>query len=175
MRILGFFLCLALMGCATLSPVTLARLSRLDPLESDPNLIAARLTLPPGVAIKPGGAVLAISAQNQDTGARLEGRYPLVGAEGIWRLAPADAAALTVLQSQIQEMKATAPDAVEGTLAVGVEGCRVPPGPAPDARVSVDISLDGGAAFLPLVRNAPLSDLGPGIPLEMCDARFHRQ
>ena len=161
MRALTAALCLALAlavsACGSVHPLTAARLSRLDPLTADPAAIAARISLPEGLAISPGGAVLEIGARRKDTGESLSGRYALRRKGDTWALAPADAAALRTLQAEVLAWKAE--DAGEGHLSLHLTGCRTGAGPAQDAPISADLSLDGGASFLPLLRGLEVSDL----------------
>lgn len=156
---LRLFLLLALCGCATVNPVTLARLGALDPLTADPSAFAARLSLPEGLVVVPGGAVLTLSANRADTGETVTGRFELVRNGDVWRLSDPDTARLRALQSQIRGWKSQAPDASSGALTISLTGCATGTGPDPDAAVSADLSLDGGASFAPLLRGLTAGEI----------------
>ncbi|QDC08287.1 hypothetical protein FHY55_03085 [Oceanicola sp. D3] len=171
-------ICLAasLAACTTLNPVTAARLSRLDPLTADPAAIAARLRLPEGLAIQPGGAVLSISAIRKDTGERLAETFELEPSGTLWRLSEPDIATMREAQDRAARWKREAPDQSSGALSLSLTGCSrstgARSGPDPEAPISADVSLDGGASFLPLIRGLTVADLakaaGTGTAIGPC-------
>ncbi|SIO15318.1 hypothetical protein [Vannielia litorea] len=169
-------LCLALAaalpGCTTLDPVTAARLSRLDPLTADPAALVARLHLPEGLAVAPGGAVLRLSARREDTGEALDEAYVLERRGAAWRLSAVDAAALRSVQHRIAGWKAEAPEASGGALSLSLTGCATGAGPNPKGEVAADLSLDGGTRFMPLLRGLTVAEItraaGPGATLGPC-------
>lgn len=150
---------LALAACSSLDPVTMTRLSRLDPLTADPSDVVARLALPPGLEVPPGGATLALAARRRDTGETLDAHFALIRRGDTWRLARADADRLRELQAGIRDWTSAAPDASEGSLSLRLTGCAIGTGPAPTAPVSADLSLDGGTSFAPLVRGLTAGEI----------------
>ncbi|MDF0601097.1 hypothetical protein P1J78_10175 [Psychromarinibacter sp. C21-152] len=152
-------LSLGLAGCAALDPAGVARLSALDPLTTDPARIVARIALPPGLVVPPGAAVLDIGATRADTGARLTGRYALTSRGDLWALSPDDAARLRALLARIRAWTAAAPEATRGRLALSVSACATGGGPDPDAPIAADLSTDGGARFVPVLRGLTAGDL----------------
>lgn len=163
--------CLLLAACSAVVPATVARLASLDPLTADPAGIELVVILPPGLSIKPGTAKLELSALRGSES--LKGSFaladqPLADAidlpEGAsarhYALTPEDAAKMRALQTEIatweQEGKA------RGSLGLGVDGCALGDGPAPDATGSVLIRLGPDTTFVPLVADTRLVDLlGP--------------
>ncbi len=169
------FLPVLLAACATLVPGTVARLAAMDPLTADPAAIEVVLVLPPGLRVSPGSARLMLAARQ---GARtVEGAFVLAettgapegiaappgGRASLFRLAPADLGRMREVQETIALWKAGAAEATAGSLGVGLGGCAVGAGPAPDARASVLIRTEAGP-FHPLVRDARVVDLvGPEV------------
>ncbi|MEZ5713801.1 MAG: hypothetical protein R3D85_00695 [Paracoccaceae bacterium] len=148
-----------LAACSSLNPVTLARLAQLDPMTADPGAIAIRLDLPDGLVVPPGGATLDIASARSDTGQSVKARLALTERAGIWALDPADAARLRSLRAQIRQWEAEAPEANSGSFSLGITGCATGDGPDPAAPVRADLSLDGGASFLPFLRGASVAQV----------------
>ncbi len=159
---------LALAACSAIVPSTAARLAAIDPLTADPAAIELVVILPPGLAISPGTAELRLGAsRGKDQLAqsfRLEDRPVVPGIdlpEGAtarqFALAEPEVAQMRALQARIgrwkQEGKA------QGTFGLGIGGCAIGAGPAPEARGSVLIRLAKDAPFLPLIADGKLSDL----------------
>jgi hypothetical protein len=162
---------LGVSACAALVPTTAARLATTDPLTADPSAVELVIVLPPGLAVNPGSAVLEFGA-TRGTESR-KGSYVLadvaVPAElvvpegGIARgyaLTDDDAERMRALQVEIAQWKREG--AATGSLGLGIGGCKVGAGPAPDAVGSVLIRMADGGPFLPLIREGKLADLlGP--------------
>lgn len=147
-------------GCGAVSPTALIRTSQLDPLTTDPVLIAARLDVPGGIKIPEGGATLSMSAERADTDETLSGTYTLIEEDAVWRLSPDDRAAFRELQRQIRDWKAAYGDeAVSGSLSIALSACTEATGPDPQAPIAVDLSLDGGARFFPFLRDLTVQDV----------------
>lgn len=157
----------ALANCSTLNPVTLARLAMLDPLDADPGDFAILLDLPQGLGIPTGGAVLEMVLDNKATGERREGRFVFeqreVGPGTVYRIAPPDLEAMRAFQATARAWKAQYGDEAEGSLSLGLSMCRTGAGPQKDATVSAQLSLDGGATFLPFMRATPVERLAEGV------------
>lgn len=167
-------LCLTLLSaCSGLSPVALAKLSQLDPITVDPAQIAVRLDLPDGLAVPPGGATLVLRSARSDTGQSTEARLNLAETGGIWALTPQDAVRLRDVQSRIRQWEAEAPEAHSGSFSIGVAGCASGDGPDPAAPIRADLSLDGGASFLPILRGVTVQDALDAArssgPVPLCD------
>ncbi len=162
--------CLVLLACASMVPTTAARLSTLDPLTADPGQITVALVLPPGLQVTPGTAVLTLAARRGDMA--LADSFTLVPkpTPGVtppagsvvagFGLAGDDLARMRDLQADVAAWKATGASAA--TLSVGVGGCAVGDGPAPDATGAVLIRLSAEAPFQPLIQPTRLTSLlGP--------------
>lgn len=154
-------LCAALtcVGCSSVNPFAMARLAQLNPMTTDPADFAARLHLPDGLQIPPDGATLVVQAERSDIGAQREARYAFVSDGEIWTLSDRDAADLRAVQTMVQAWKAEAPDATTGSITLQLTGCAVGAGPAPNAPVSADLSLDGGRSFVPLIKGLTAADV----------------
>ena len=129
--------------------------------------------LPPGLAVSPGSARLELSADRGTE--RRSGSFQLADraippgmdlpagatARG-FAIAGADVARMRALQAGIAAWKAKGE--ARGTLGLGIGGCAIGEGPAPEATGSVLIRLGAGGPYLPLVADGRLSDrLGPDV------------
>jgi hypothetical protein len=65
--------------------------------------------------------------------------------------------AVCALQAEISAWKATG--AARGALGLGIGGCAIGDGPAPDASASVLIRVREDGPYLPLIDDGKLSDL----------------
>ena len=160
--------CLLLSACAAIVPTTAARLATINPLTADPGAIELVVVLPEGLAISPGSAILELGAVRGDES--LMGRFvledrpvtladdvPAGGKTRRYALAEADAARLRGLQAKIAQWKHEGQ--ARGKLALGIGGCALGDGPAPDAKGSVLIRMAAEGPFLPLIDNGSLADL----------------
>jgi len=148
---------LALSACTSLVPSTIMRLNGLSPTTADPEGFAVDLTLPDGIDVMHGTARLMFTVTRSDTGAEQSGDFVLARAGSVFRIAPDDYAPLRDLQTTARAWTAENDGATNGSLGLSLTPCLIGNGPAPDARVSVGLRLEEGGAFLPLVRNGPLS------------------
>jgi hypothetical protein len=160
-----------LTACAALVPSTAARLATFDPLTTDPAAIELVVILPPGLAINPGSAKLDLTATRGRE--RLAGSFRLKDRpadEGFevpkgatarqFAIADTDLERMRALQAKIADWKREGE--ANGSLAVGLGGCAVGVGPAPDATGSVLIRVRTDSPYLPLIRDGKLADLlGP--------------
>ncbi|MCY4336181.1 MAG: hypothetical protein OXC60_16095, partial [Litoreibacter sp.] len=147
---------------ARLSLTLLSRLNAVSPLEADPADIAVALRLPAGIGIQSGSAILSLSAERADTGARSTAAYTLasqVAADGsrIYAVAQSDWDAFRAQQAMINGWESEAPDDTNGSLSVALGGCRTATAVAPDATLDISIRTEEGGSFLPLVRQAKLA------------------
>ncbi|MGB3409419.1 MAG: hypothetical protein WBA67_18215 [Jannaschia sp.] len=156
---------LALGGCAALVPSTALLAMRLDPLTADPADLATFLMLPDGIALAPGVATLTLSGVRDDDGTKVSETVTLEAWQTGYRIAPVDHARLRKVQETLTDWKAG--PGMAGSLSIGFVPCTTGAGPVPDARYSVDILLEAGGRRLPLLRNAPLADIGLD-PLAPC-------
>ncbi len=161
-------LALSLSACASVVPSTATRLAAIDPLTADPAAIQLAVLLPKGLAVKPGTARLEFGAkrgtETRQGSFLLEDRPVALGmavpenatARG-FALTEADADRMRKLQAEIAAWKRDG--TARGSLGLGVGGCAVGDGPAPDATGSVFVQLEKGGSFLPLIKNGKLADL----------------
>jgi hypothetical protein len=159
---------LALSACSALVPSTTARLSALDPLTADPAALELVVILPPGLAVSPGTAKLELSAVR---GAEHKsGSFTLAdrpAAPGIDLPQGATARGFTIADKDIDRMRALQAEiagwkregAAKGSLELGIGGCAVGDGPAPDATGSVLIKFREDGPYLPLIADGTLSDM----------------
>ncbi len=164
---------LTLTSCSALVPSTAARLAAVDPLTADPAALQLVVILPPGLAVSPGSAKLDLSA---DRGAEhRSGSFALADqpvppgivvpqgatARG-FAIADADVGRMRALQAEIAAWKREG--AAKGALGLGIGGCAIGEGPAPDATGSVLIKVRDEGPFLPLIASGKLADLlGPTV------------
>jgi hypothetical protein len=165
---LALTLGLALTACSAIVPGTAARLSALDPLTADPAALELVVILPPGLAVSPGSAKLELSAvrgsEHRNGNFRLADRPAAPGLdapEGAtarhFAIADADVERMRALQSEIAAWKREG--AAKGSLGLGIGGCAIGDGPAPDATGSVLIRVREDGPFLPLIAEGKLADL----------------
>lgn len=165
--------CLVLAACSALVPGTMVELSALSPLTADPSAIEVALVLPPGLEVAPNSAILTLGATHRVTGETVSETFVLqpmssqAGGAGLpddpgaerFRLSPADLDRMEQTQNDIEASNALLPDAVRGSLSVGLGGCAKGEGPAPDAKAAAFIRTERNGAFLPLIRETPLLTL----------------
>ncbi|EBA13579.1 hypothetical protein [Roseobacter sp. CCS2] len=148
---------IALCACSSIVPSTALRLSGLSPTTADPADFAIDLALPAGIDIQPGTAQLIFGVSRSDTGQEQSGNFVLERAGSVFLVAASDVDRLRALQATARQWGAENDAATEGVLGVILSPCRIGDGPDPKARVSVGLRLAQDGAFLPLVRNGPLS------------------
>lgn len=159
---------LGLAACGAVVPGTAARLAATDPLVADPGAIELVVVLPPGLSVTTGTAVLEFGATRGAE--RRSGRYvldesPVPAAvpipEGatarVYRLTDKDAERMRALQTEIAGWQRAG--AARGSLSLGIGGCAVGAGPAPNAVGSALIRMTEDGPFLPLIREKKLADL----------------
>lgn len=166
-RALPLFASLAVTACSAIVPSTAARLASFDPLTADPAAIELVVILPPGLAVSPGSAKLELSAdrgsEHRNGSFRLADHpapdiaVPAGATARGFVIAEADVPRMRSLQADIAKWKATGE--AKGTLGLGIGGCAIGNGPAPDATGSVMIRLREDGPFLPLVAEGRLADL----------------
>lgn len=152
-----FLSMLVLSACTSIVPLTAMRLSGLSPTTADPADLAVDLTLPIGVDVGPGSAVMLFSTTRTDTNETDQGAFVLQRNGSIFNVDPADYAAVRALQATARQWQSENSDATKGSLMISLSPCRRGAGPAADATVSVAIQMEQDGAFLPLLRDGPLS------------------
>ncbi len=153
----AFLSVLALSACTSIVPMTAMQLSGLSPTTADPADFAVDLTLPAGIDLGPGTAKLLFTVTRTDVDQTEEGVFTLQRDGSVFRVDPADHAALRALQATARQWKAENDDATGGSLSINLSPCLLGDGPADDAKVSVAIQMKQDGPFLPLVRNGPIS------------------
>jgi hypothetical protein len=159
---------LAVTACSAIVPGTAARLSALDPLTADPAALELVVVLPPGLAVSPGSAKLELTADRGS--AHRSGSFQLADrpvAAGIDVPEGATARAFAVAEGDVDTMRALQAEiaawkregAAKGSLGLGIGGCTIGEGPAPDATASVLIRVHDNGPFLPLIADGKLADL----------------
>ncbi|MEM6371361.1 MAG: hypothetical protein AAF727_01075 [Pseudomonadota bacterium] len=149
---------IAVAACGALEPMTLAAVSRLNPLTTDPGDLAVRVTLPDSVGLVHGSAVLSLSAVRRD-GAETGGAFALRRRADVFDVDPGDHDALRALQAQIATWKAEDDSGTTGSLSVGFEPCRTGDAIPSGARASVDIQMAADGPFLPLLTDADVRQM----------------
>ncbi|MEJ8561836.1 hypothetical protein QTO30_11835 [Yoonia sp. GPGPB17] len=160
MRI-GVLSALLLSACTSIVPSTVMRLNDVSPTTADLAGFAIDLSLPAGIDIVPGTAQLMFAVTRSDTGEMQSGAFVLEREGSVFRVAPQDLSELRALQATARAWEAENEDASNGSLGISLSPCLIGDGPAPNARVSVGLRLAEDGAFLPLVRNGPLSAVAP--------------
>lgn len=167
------FLPLALVACASVNPLTVARLATLSPLDVDPAEIQVALRLPDGAGVAPGSAQLTLSAVTEDTPRRVSGDFTLTqSGQDIttFAIAPSDHARMRALQAEIRAMKAAGD--TTGSLSVTLAPCRIGEGPGPDATVDALVRLGRDGPLLPVLKRATLSEIAAaGVPTALPPCR----
>lgn len=159
---------IALSGCTALVPSSAARLARLDPLTADPAALELVVILPPGLAISPGSAKVELSAvrgtehmggsfQLADRAAPKGIDLPEAATARGFAIAEPDVARMRALQGEIAAWKREGE--AKGSFGIGIGGCAVGAGPAPDATGSVLVRVENDGPFLPLIVDGKLADL----------------
>lgn len=148
---------LALSACTSIVPLTAMRLSTLSPINADPADFAVDLTLPAGIDVSPEGAILLFTVMRADRDETQEGTFALRREGSVFTIDPDDHAALRGLQAMARDWKAEKGTDTSGSMSINVSPCKLDEGPAADAKVSVAVRVEQGGAFMPLVRNGPLS------------------
>jgi len=159
---------LALASCSSIVPSTAARLAAFDPLTADPAALELVVILPPGLAVSPGSAKLDLSAdrgaEHRSGSFRLADRalpanldLPDGATARSFAIAGPDVERMRALQTEIAGWKREGE--AQGTLGLGLGGCAIGDGPAPDATGSVLIRVREDGPFLPLIAKGRLSDL----------------
>ena len=148
---------LLLSACTSLVPSTVMRLNNVSPLTADPAGFAVNLTLPDGIDVTPDTAQLIFGVTRSDIDQKQSGTFTLEREGTIFRIPPADVPALRALQKTAQDWGDQNEDATSGSLGINLTPCKRGAGPGANAQVSVALRLQEGGAFLPLVRNGPLS------------------
>jgi len=150
---------LFLSACGSVVATTAVQLANLSPLTADPANFAVRVTLPDGLDVAPGTAILLLTAQQTPDTAPVTEEYTLQRDANVFRVAQADLASLRALQAKANAWETADRDASSGSLSVSLLPCRRSDELSVDARVSVAIQIEQGGIFLPLIRNAPLSSV----------------
>lgn len=150
---------LLLSACGSVVATTAVQLANLSPLTADPADFAVRVTLPDGLDVAPGTAVLSLKAQETPEAAPITEDYTLQRDADVFRVAQADLASLRALQAKANAWEAADSEAASGSLGIKLQPCRRGDQLSVDARVSVAIQIEQGGIFLPLIRNAPLSSV----------------
>ncbi|WP_368184814.1 hypothetical protein [Aestuariibius sp. HNIBRBA575] len=149
---------------------TLDQLDQVDPLTADPAGFEVALDMPDGVDVIPNSAMVQFAAQRVDTGDKIGGDFVLQRRnEGaaIFYIAHEDLPEMRNIQRVAQIWEANHADQSEGSLSVDMKLCQRQDLLDMDDTVSASIRLIPDGAFLPLVRNARLSDFLAEADVEM--------
>ncbi len=157
---------LLLSACTGLVPSTLMRLEGVSPTTADPAGFAVDLSLPVGLDVLPGSAMLTFAVGRSDTGQAASGRFALERAGNVFRVATADLPELRDLQATARQWKLENDVAVQGSLSVHLVPCTRGRGPDEDARINVSLQMTEGGNFLPLIRNGHLSAVATPAEIE---------
>ncbi|WP_139201597.1 hypothetical protein [Gemmobacter aquatilis] len=148
-------------------PGTAARLQALDPLSVDPAALEVAVQLPAGMNVLPGTAVITITASHGADRLAEELQLAPRSAAGVampeggrvaaFGLGPAEVARMRELQAQVAQWKAGG--AAEASFGIGLGGCKLGGGPAPDAEGAILIRLEGAGEFVPLIQPTQVAAL----------------
>jgi len=150
---------LSLCACGSVVPTTALQLANLSPLTADPADFAVKITVPEGLDVTPNTAALYFTGQETPSSEPVTGTYILERQDDVFRIAPSDLAQMRAQQTQFNAWETADSNAASGSLSVGIEACGDPSALTLDSRVSVAIQITKNGAFLPLIRNAPLSSV----------------
>ncbi len=148
---------LLMSACTSIVPSTVMRLDDVSPTTADPAGFGVDLSLPAGLDVVPGSAMLTFAVRRSDTDQTVSGRFALVRAANVYRMAPADLSKLRDLQAIARQWKAQNDRATEGSISINLIPCTQGDGPDADARVNIGLQMTETGRFLPLVRNGRLS------------------
>lgn len=164
---------LALTGCLSTPPSSLARLSRLSPLEADPAAIRFAVTHPQAFAVRTGDVSVTLAYKGDGAGPDITRTFkaevlpagplppelaPEAGSAAtvtIVRLSDADAETMRGAQRRIAAHKAAGGDG-KGNISVGATGCRKAPVPSGPLLMTTWISTVPAEPYFVLARDIDL-------------------
>lgn len=154
---------LALQGCGSVVLSTVAALNGQSPLTADPEGYEIAVDMPEGGDIAPDGAAINLFMSHAVLGESVDETYILQRrqtADGriLFRINPRDLDAIRALQTKAIDWETNDPVASSGGFGVSVVACSVGDGPADDATFSVSIRTQVDGRFMPLIRNARITD-----------------
>ena len=156
MRFLSILCAVGLASCTSVVPSTVSQLNRLSPVEADPSGFTIFVDLPEGLGIMEDSAMLVFGAERIGRVERVEGFFTLergqVGEAETFRVAEEDLDRFRELQRQIGVWQAEDADGTKGSLSIGVGGCLIGEGPAPESRLAISMTVEEGGPVLPLIR-----------------------
>ncbi|MET1413164.1 hypothetical protein ABVF61_12895 [Roseibium sp. HPY-6] len=157
-----------LASCSTLTPTSLYKLSRFDPLAAAPEDLGIAVRSPEQLAVRENGATLTIKTDTleevfvlQSTLAAPEGLAPTTGTHlETFTIKPSDYERLRQVQADVRKLKSENDGKdVGGSLGVHADACRR--GELPDGTLSLKVYMRTGAAdaFFPLTRTIDLREI----------------
>ena len=170
---------LLLAGCASLNPVTLAKLARLDMLEADPGAIVVAAVAPTSIRLSTGDVKLTLKLDSDDPDwvineVVLLEVAALTGADQVShdlqtqnvtmaRVPQDDLERLANAQKKARAFKTAGRKDGKGSLSVGVSGGCIQ-GALPDGPLEVSIYLktERGGEFLPVINALDLRKIDNG-------------
>lgn len=172
----------SLVSCASVNPVGLARLAAMDPLVTDPALLAVAARLPEALKLRTGDLIMTINTDGAqgadvidetfllDVKDAKEGEAGVIMPEAGERLqtarvAPADIERLRAAQTKAKTIKAAGGQKGEGSISINARGaCKS--GDLPDGPLNLNIfmSADKGISWFPIVSSFDVRKaLGPDL------------
>lgn len=162
-------------ACSTVPAKTIWALRNFDPMTTDPARLRAAVAMPSEAFPVKGGAKLVMTQVRKGGGDEMKlelmlEETPLAAETGLgamrpkkgqemraYRIAAADIPRLVEARAQARERAAAAPGAYEGTLAVGIDGCRPADAPVPkEFRVSTWMKTAETGEYLTLLDDVDL-------------------
>ncbi|SMX40092.1 hypothetical protein [Octadecabacter ascidiaceicola] len=156
---------LALSACSNLVPSTLARLSVLDPLTADPAGFAIGVETTQGVDLRENTVLLVFTATKGSSGQIRREAFTLAenrtdNMRTVYTISPEGVIEMRALQRELSTWDDGSDVSNSLALEVTADGCRVESTTPPDdPRVSIFMQLAADSPMLPLLRNAPLSEM----------------
>lgn len=165
-------------ACATVPAKTIWALRNFDPMTTDPARLRAAVAMPSEAFPVKGGAKLVMTQVRKGGGDEMKlelmlEETPLAAETGLgamrpkkgqemraYRIAAADIPRLVEARARARERSAAAPGVYEGTLAVGIDGCRPADAPVPkEFRVSTWMKTAETGEYLTLLDDVDLVKL----------------
>lgn len=155
--------CLLLGACSSVVMSTAAMLGMTNLFDVDPAGYEVAVTIPEGVDVSKDGATFGLTNKNTIHNVDIAKTYALQrrdtqDGQTLFRINPKDLAEVREFQAQVKAWELEDANANSGSFTVEVNFCVLGDGPVPEDVFSVAIRTDPDGRFMPLIRNASVSD-----------------